>query len=413
MCTLYLTWTFHPFCVLYCRSFVDGKLIIHKRVRLISTIIVNYNSSDLLIDCLDSLKRQLVMDNGEIVPLEVIVVDNSSSQSEREKLSQIDHDIVRVIKKDTNIGFARANNLGYRLARGNYILFINPDTYLFEGALDSLYNFLNASAAGAVGPKFWWDKEKTFLLPMNQPPTIFGSLLELSGTKFLNLGRFLSHRWQKKSLDYWCTDKPLKVNMISGGSMLVRREVINEVGLFDETYSLYFEDADWCRRVLKKGYTIYYYPAAEIVHYYNQSAKKVSDESRQNFARSADIYFNKNFGFISNRIKSSVSSYMLSKGEMLMDDFEEIDVYGNRFDTSLINGFNTGKKYLLEISINRLFIPSAGAFLNEPVFKINSAILERLEPGHYFTRLTSLADMKVIKKWHWIKEPERMTTQKY
>lgn len=79
----------------------------------------------------------------------------------------------------------------------------------------------------------------------------------------------------------------------------------------------------------------------------------------------------------------------------------------------MVNGINAGKKYLLEISINRLFIPSAGAFLNEPVFKINSAILERLEPGHYFTRLTSLADMKVIKKWHWIKEPEGMITQKY
>ncbi len=176
---------------------------------MISTIIVNYNSSDLLIDCLDSLKRQLVTDNGKIVPLEVIVIDNNSLEAEREKLSQLDHGMVRIIEQDTNIGFARANNLGYKLARGDYILFVNPDTYIFEGALDSLYNFLNASSAGAVGPKFWWDKEKTFLLPMSQPPTIFGSLLELSGSRFLSLGRFLSLRRHIKSLDYWCTDKPL------------------------------------------------------------------------------------------------------------------------------------------------------------------------------------------------------------
>lgn len=399
-------------CIIF-YEFLDEKLIIHKEIRLISAIIVNYNSTDLLIDCIDSLKRQLVIDNGKIVPLEIIVIDNNSLKSEREKLSQMDHDMVRIIKQDTNIGFARASNLGYRLAQGDYLLFINPDTYFFERTLDNLYKFISKSGAGAVGPKIWWDKERTFLVPMGQLPTVFNTILELGSMRFTSLARFLNYRRLNKSLEYWCADKPLKVQMLSGGCILVRREVISEVGLFDETYLMYFEDADWYLRVIKKGYTIYYYPSAEIVHYCNQSAMQIPNESRQNMARSADIYFNKNFGFILNSIRSSVSSYMLSKGEMPMDDFEEIDVSGERFDTSMVNGLNKGKKYLLEFSINRFFIPSAGTFLGEPRFKINSNILKRLAPGHYFIRLTSLADKKVIRKWRWVKEPGGTTAQKY
>lgn len=373
---------------------------------MISVIIVNYNSSDLLIDCVDSLKKQLMMDNGEIVPLEVIVVDNNSSQSEKEKLSQINHGMVRIIKQKTNMGFAGANNLGYKLSKGDYILFTNPDTYFFDGALGNLYKFLSTSNAGAVGPKILWDKEKTFLHPGSQLPTVFNSLLELSEARYLKLRKLLSYRRLKKSIAYWLEDKPLKVNMISGGCILTRREVINKVGLFDEKYSMYFEDADWCLRVLKKGYAIYYCPAAEIVHYYNQSAKKAPDESQRNMMKSMDKYFSKNYGFISNRIRLSASSHLLSKRETSMDDFEEIDVQRETPAISVVNGLSEGKKYLMEISINKLFIPSAGAFLNEPEFRIPSAILERLEPGHYFSRLSSLTDMKVIRKWHWIKEPD-------
>ena len=376
-----------------------------RRIRLISVIIVNYNSSDLLIDCLDSLKRQVVVDKGKAVPLEIIVVDNNSSPPEKEKLSQIDHGMVNVVKQDTNIGFAGANNLGFSLAQGDCVLFVNPDTYFFDGALDKLYHLLNTRNAGAVGPKTLWDKEKTFLLPRSELPTIYSNLIGLGGTRFLSLGRFLNNRWLKKSLDYWCADKPLKVNMLSGGCILTRKDVIDEVGLFDEIYPMYYEDADWCLRVLRNGYALYYCPRAEIVHYYNQSAKDAPDESIQNMINSAEIYFSKNFGFISNWFRKSITAYLSSKSKISMDDYGEIDIYKESFTASSVDGSKTSGKYLLEVSRSEFFIPSAGAFLNEPEYKMHYAILERLEPGYYFTRLTSLADMKVIKKWRWVVEP--------
>ncbi len=228
----------------------------------LSIIIVSWNVFRLLRQCLYSIRDSI---NPE-VKYEVIVVDNHSSD---DSVSMIKTEFpkVRLICNPDNLGFAKATNQGINLSRGNYVLLLNPDTRLYEGAVDNMLSFLQANpGVGMVGPYMeGYDviKRHNFFNHISLKGCILGSTI---------LGIIPPLKRRENSLAF---DEPTAVESLIGACLLVRREVIQQVGLLDEDYFMYLEDADWCYRIRKAGWLIYYLPSATIYHHGGQSVARV------------------------------------------------------------------------------------------------------------------------------------------
>lgn len=234
----------------------------------ISIIIVNWNSSNYLYNCLRSIKE-----NVKSLTYEIIVIDNASFDGCEEMLRK-DFPETIFIQSQNNLGFAAANNLAANEAKGNIFLFINPDTIMMEGCLKRMINnFFELPKAGVTGPRVL-NSDGTLQIscvqvdktPLNQAldSNIFRRLF--SKTKLWgNYKAFLSQ-------------EPIEVDAVSGVCMLVRRDIFQKIGGFREEYFMYGEDIDLCLRVRKLGYKVYHIPNAEIIHYGGSSSSQRSNK---------------------------------------------------------------------------------------------------------------------------------------
>jgi len=237
----------------------------------VSVIIVSYNSRSVLEPCLDSLKRQSIFARTE-----VIVVDNASHDGAADMVRE-KHPWVRLHAGRKNIGFSRAVNLGIRMALGRHFLILNPDTVVREKSIEKLLDFMEATPdAGIVGPKLvFHDGNLQYscrrfynwrVLLLRR--TFFGKIFKNSPAVAGHLMLDFDH------------ESTRDVDWILGAAMMVRREAVESVGLMDERFFLYFEDVDWCYRMSQKGWKVYYYPDAVVIHdYARESAQSVLNRS--------------------------------------------------------------------------------------------------------------------------------------
>ncbi len=247
----------------------------------LSIVIVNWNTSDLLNRCLASLLRC-----PQRCSFEVIVVDNASSDGSSEMVMR-EFPMVRLIQNTTNLGFARANNQGIQASQGRYVLLLNSDTVVPEGTLASLASFMDQHPdAGACGPRL--------LRPDGTPqPYAFGGDPTLGYLLARGLKQLLLHRY----LHDWATDTVQKVDWVSGACLLVRRQAIEQVGLLDENIFMYFEDNDWCLRMRKAGWKVYYNPRVEVIHIGGQSLAK-NPSAQRSYYRSLEYFYAKHYGLL-------------------------------------------------------------------------------------------------------------------
>jgi N-acetylglucosaminyl-diphospho-decaprenol L-rhamnosyltransferase len=232
----------------------------------LSIIFVNWNSLAFLRACLVSVYKQL-----QVKDFEIIVVDNASSEAGVDSLKQQFPEIL-LIKSETNLGFAGANNLGFRRCTGDHALFLNPDTELSDDAVDIMLEELKCLPdAGVVGCKLLNTDQSIQTSCIQKFPTIPNQLADFE---------YLRLRWPRFYL--WSIDplfakgeKPVPVEVISGACMLLKREVFERVGMFTEDYFMYAEDLDLCYKVHKLGLRNYYVGKAEITHHGGQSSNQV------------------------------------------------------------------------------------------------------------------------------------------
>lgn len=225
------------------------------RRQLVSVIVVNYNGGDVLQDCLDSLSK-IKYPNWEL-----IVVDNGSTDGSPALVSNFRSPGVKVkiIKNKTNVGFAGANNQGYEAARGELILLLNNDTKVDPYLIAKLVDRINKdSSLAVVQPK---------VKIMSDP-----AILDSAGS-FLTATGFLEH-WGYLSKDGKEFDREKYIFSAKGACMLIRKEVIDKVGLFDSDYGSYMEETDFCWRVWLAGYKILYYPETFILHKVGFTSKR-------------------------------------------------------------------------------------------------------------------------------------------
>ena len=210
----------------------------------VSIIILNYNGRRHTMDCLRSLAKISFVD------YEIILYDNGSSDDTAQVVKKtFKH--VRVIKIKQNIGYCKGTNDAYRYAKGKYILLINNDTLVTKDFLTTLVRRMEEDSKNAVV----------------QPKLIFQKIKKLqSGCTFFTPTGFLYYFGYGKDPAAPRYNSPAELYSVNGACMLVRRDVIEKIGLFDEDFFLYFEETDFCHRVLLAGYKIWYEPKATIYH---------------------------------------------------------------------------------------------------------------------------------------------------
>jgi len=233
-------------------------------MKTLSIIIVNYNSGEELIVCIKSIIRYLTN-----VSYEIIVVDNNSTDNSRELLKEFSAEIKTIIL-ETNTGYAIANNYGMEQCKGEYILLLNPDTYLNNNSIKQMIVFLdNKPEVGVVGPLLT-DQNGKSQLPSSNFPDLKQQILYMLNFKFL-LNRIARSYEQRKALKLKI---PFEVDWISGACFMLKRTIYESVGGLDEGFFLYAEDVDWCIRIKDSGWKIYCYPSTEVVHIRGVSTKK-------------------------------------------------------------------------------------------------------------------------------------------
>jgi GT2 family glycosyltransferase len=229
----------------------------------LSIIIVNWNSVRYLRECLAS-----IYDNRHDALVEVIVVDNASPQRDIDDLPA-EFPAVVLVKSTANLGFAGANNLGFRHSSGQYVLFLNPDTRILGSAIQTMLSHAQElPQAGIVGCKLLNTDGSVQTSCIQRFPTILNQALDIE---------ILQLRWPKLSL--WGigplfadNPEPARVEVVSGACMLTRREVFQRVGGFSEDYFMYAEDLDLCHKVIKAAFHNYYVGDAEVIHHGGKSS---------------------------------------------------------------------------------------------------------------------------------------------
>jgi GT2 family glycosyltransferase len=228
----------------------------------LSVVILNWNARDYLVAALRSILDQEWRHN-----IEVIVVDNDSHIDDSAAMVRRDFPEVLLIANPKNIGFAAGNNVGLKAARGRYVLFLNPDTLVHDGAFDILLDWMEAHPrAGAVGPKMTYPNGDLQASCRAFPSfgaglfrnTIFGKLWPNNPWSRGYLMNDVSH------------DEPRQADWLSGSAILVRRAALDEIteksGAWDEDYFMYCEDVDLCYRLKEKNWERWYLPSAHVTH---------------------------------------------------------------------------------------------------------------------------------------------------
>jgi len=256
----------------------------------LSVIIVNWNTRDLLCQCIDSLTQTL-----KKVDTEVFVVDNGSidgsAAAVREKFPW-----VRLIENPVNWGFAKANNQALSLSKGRYFLLVNPDTQVKDQAIERMLSFMSAHLeAGLVGAQLL-NADGSKQNSIANFPSLATELLNKSLLRWL-----FPEKFPGKETDY---AGPVEVDSVIGACMLVRREAVDQVGLLDEGYFLFLEETDWCYRIKKAGWKIYHIPQAAVLHFQGKSAEAEKGKARIEYYRSRYRYFKKNRGSFQSSVLS-------------------------------------------------------------------------------------------------------------
>lgn len=256
-----------------------------------SIIIVNWNTGVLLRQCLDSLRNGF--SDGE--EYEVFVIDNASFD-QSVAIAEGSPQKIQFFQMKNNLGFAKANNIGIRQAKGDYIILLNPDTVATEGCFTKLMAFLqNKPNVAAVGPRLL-NADLTWQPSCRRFPSA-GVLAAM----FLKIPHFFPSlaSYRKYLMKDFTYEAATAVDQIMGACMVIPRGALERVGLLDERYWIWFEEVDWCKRASELGLEVWFSPVAEIVHYGGVSFKQAFVPVRKEwrFMRSALRYARKHAGF--------------------------------------------------------------------------------------------------------------------
>ena len=270
----------------------------------LSVIIINYNVKHYLAQCLNSVQTAIAGLNAE-----VIVVDNHSHDGSLDYLRG-SYPWVRFVASNHNLGFARANNIAIRQAKGEYILLLNPDTVVGENTIKTVISFMDKTPdSGGCGVEMLQDtgqaaRESRRGLP--SPMVAFYKMMGLCAA--FPHSRCFGHYY----MGWLPWDKAARIEVISGAFCMLRHAALDKTGLLDEDFFMYGEDIDLSYRVLKAGYTNWYVPA-RILHYKGESTQKSSFRYVHVFYDAMLIFFRKHYSHLSGLLSLPIKMAIYAK----------------------------------------------------------------------------------------------------
>lgn len=230
----------------------------------LSIIIPSFNTKRYLANCLSSIFHQT-----KKISFEVIVVDNASSDGSPQMIKK-NFPQVKLIVNSKNLGYAKANNQGIKIAKGKYILFLNSDTIILDKAIEKCLKFMQKRKDIDILGCQLLNEDKS-LQPSGgffpQLRRIFYMMVFIDDLPFINR---LLKPYQQRRIDFY--QKVRQLDWATGAFLLVKREVINKIGGFDPTFFMYSEEVDFCFRAKKAGFNIWFYPKAKIIHLKGKSS---------------------------------------------------------------------------------------------------------------------------------------------
>jgi N-acetylglucosaminyl-diphospho-decaprenol L-rhamnosyltransferase len=264
----------------------------------LSVVILSWNVRDLLRQCLESILNSQSSAAGESettpassLTTEIIVVDNASTDGSVDMV-RAEFPGVRVIVNTVNRGYAGGNNDGIAAAAGRHVLILNPDTLVLGNALPAMVAYADAHPqVGALGPQLL-NPDGSVQSSRRRFPTLATALFESTWLQSLAPRGVLSRYYLLDRSD----NATQEVDWLVGACLLVRREVIQQIGRLDERFFMYSEELDWCRRIRQAGWQIVYLPAAQVVHYIGKSSDQVVAQRHIYFQSSKVRYFRKHHG---------------------------------------------------------------------------------------------------------------------
>ena len=270
----------------------------------LSFIIVNRNTRELVLDCLKSIYATVT----DKLKFEIFVVDNGSTDGSAEAVSNGFPGVI-LIKNEQNLGFAKANNQALRQISAPYALLLNSDTLLTAGAVEEMFNFMESHPRTAIAGGQLLNRDGTRQNSFASFPSLATELLNKSLLRIILPGKYPGKRREYHS--------PLPVDSVLGACMIVRARAMEDAGMLDENYFFFFEETDWCLRMKKKKWDVFFLPSAKIYHRQGESQKRQKAESRIEYYRSRYLFFSKNRSQFSLLILKTVLPFRLTLNLLL------------------------------------------------------------------------------------------------
>lgn len=250
---------------------------------LFSVVIVNWNTKDLLLQCVQSIYA-----NTNVKDFDIWVVDNASSDNSVESLRSQFPD-VHIIASDKNLGFAGGNNLALEKVTGKYALLLNTDTLVKQNAFDYLLAFMESNPKAGVAGPYLLNPDGSMQISCYPFPTLF--------REFWRMFHFdLAHPLGTYRMSAWDPACTREVDSIQGACMLIRKTALDQVGLFDSSYFMYTEEIDLCYRLHQGGWSLFWVPESKVVHFGGQSTRKAASKMFLSLYQTKVQFFRKHYG---------------------------------------------------------------------------------------------------------------------
>ncbi|MDD4938380.1 MAG: glycosyltransferase family 2 protein [Candidatus Shapirobacteria bacterium] len=268
-----------------------------SRIKL-TIIIVTYNSEKELLKLIQSLK---LIEN---IVSKIIIIDNNSKRFDKniQKYNQK----IKIIENHKNLGFAKAVNQGIKITKTNFILLLNPDTYLIDNSITKSFNLIKKNSnIGVVGGKIKYPNNVPYLTANSKPTFLIGIFEFTTLKKIFPNNKFTKQFWVEKNKKI---KKPMETSSLCGAYLIFRKKINKQLNLFNENYFMYMEDIDFGIKNNKSGYKVIFDPNSQIIHIGGASSHNKYHTSLNHWYKSRKIFFKKHLNLIQGTILDIIFS---------------------------------------------------------------------------------------------------------
>lgn len=364
----------------------------------LSVLIVNWRSGAMTRALVANLRRQRFAGrDGGPGTLEFVVVDNASGPDEEPHLAALAREPdVTLLRSAQNGGYATGMNLACEKARGEFVLVTNPDVMAFRGALAALFEHVRADKdCGLAGPKGFLDAQRFFQLPPVELPSLCSLAGETRARRSPAAGARAAAARTRRAVAVWTATAPLPLSQVSGFCFLMPAALARELGPFDPLFPFYFEDADLCRRLHRRGFRTDFVPRAQMVHFFNRSAGQAQDLAMSRYAVSRRRFFARRYGPLGSAAYA-LHLALAGGGHGEGHHFAPVEDLGAHERVPVLDVPGSGP-YVAEISADPGFLFAAGRLDVVRRLQVPQAVWEGLVPATYYVRMVSRDGARVLR----------------